>query len=790
MDGEAYAPPIFLADPNNRFQLIYVNRACLNFGIQIDAQFGKTLTECIPTITQDKLDELWAKVCKSGKATLLTDFQKSHETVLSIELSLSQMVHAGKNLMFGCIRDTSEQGAILHARVALEDAQRIAHIGSWDVDILNDVLTWSDETFRIWEIDKTKFEATFAAFVETVHPDDREKVVHNYNQSLINKTLYQVEHRLLFPDGRVKYIQERGEPFYDDDGRPIRFIGTSLDVTERKRFEELVALQNHALDHMGEAVYLVDEDAHILHVNNAACKMLGYTQEELLTRRVCDLDPNYDPATWHHHWNDLLNQKTITLETLHRSKSGALVPIEVNANAIEYEGRRVNFALVRDITERKRIEAQIQHQASYDALTGLPNRRLFGDRLREKISTAERSGSNVAILFIDLDRFKEVNDTLGHHYGDQLLIQAAQRIQRCVRESDTLARMGGDEFVLILPDVTEISHLGRVAQSIIDVMASPFDVDSQISYVSASIGIASYPSDVDSFEGLISAADQAMYFAKERGRNCFSFFTPAMQKQVQQRLSLANDLREAMSKDQLQIHLQPIVDIVSGQVVKAEALVRWKHPKHGMVSPDKFIPIAEEMGLIHEIGDWVFRQAAEAMSLWLAKATGNDCCQISVNISARQFMHSDIGNSWVDYLSAIHLPPSHVVIEITESLLLGDEADVMVKLQRLREAGMQLALDDFGTGYSAMSYLKKFNIDYLKIDRSFVRDLESDPNDRAIAEAIVVMAHRLGLRTIAEGVETEHQKDILAQVGCDYVQGYLYAKPMPVEEFFAFLEAK
>lgn len=791
MDGDVFAPSVFLADPAHGYRLIYANRACLNFGIHLDARSGTTLTECIPTITEEKLDELWRKVGECGKATILTDFHKPHEQFLSIELSISQVVHAGQRLMFGCIRDASEQGAILHARVAFEDAQRIAHIGSWDVDILNDVLTWSDETFRIWEIDKTKFEATFAAFLETVHPDDREKVTYHYNQSLINKTLYQVEHRLLFPDGRVKYIQERGEPFYDENGRPIRFIGTSLDVTERKQFEELVALQNHALDHMGEAVYLVDEDAGILHVNNAACKMLGYTQEELLARRICDLDPNYDPVAWRQHWNDLLYQKTITLETVHISKSGTHVPIEVNANAIEYEGRRVNFALVRDITERKRIEAQIYHQASYDALTGLPNRRLFGDKLREEISKAERSGSNVAILFIDLDRFKEVNDTLGHHYGDQLLVQAAHRIQLCVRESDTLARMGGDEFVLVLPDVTEISHLGRVAQSIIDVMAQPFDVENQISYVSASIGVASYPSDVGSFEGLISAADQAMYVAKERGRNCFSFFTPAMQKEVQQRLSLANDLREAMFKEQLQIYLQPIVDIVSGHVVKAEALIRWQHPQHGMVSPDKFIPIAEEMGLIYEIGDWVFRQAAIAMSLWLGMSTPeNDRCQISVNISARQFTQSDIGTAWIDYLDAIHVPPHHLVIEITESLLLGDEVDIMGKLQRFRAAGMKLALDDFGTGYSAMSYLKKFNIDYLKIDRSFVRDLETDPNDRAIAEAIVLMAHKLGLRTIAEGVETEQQKAILAEVGCDYVQGYFYAKPMPVVEFLAFLQAR
>jgi len=711
--------------------------------------------------------------------------------IRSAPLRLDDGATEWHGFMFDITERVKAKQVILHTQNAFEEAQRIAHIGSWDVDIINDVLTWSDETFRIWEIDKTKFSATFAAFIETVHPDDREKVSDAYNQSIINKTIYQVEHRLLFSDGRVKYIQERGEPYYDEDSRPIRFIGTALDITERKRFEELVSLQNYALDHVGEAVYLIDEHARIHHVNDAACKMLGYTQDELLAMRICDLDPDFDSAHWQQHWNDLLYQKTITLETHHRNKGGALVHIEVNANAIEHEGKLFNFALVRDISERKRIEATMHHQASYDTLTGLANRRLFGDRLKVEISKAERGGGNVALLFIDLDNFKEINDTLGHHYGDQLLIQAAHRIQQCVRESDTLARMGGDEFVVILSGVTEMAHLGRVAQGIIEVMTSPFVLDSQISYVTASIGIANYPSDVDSLEGLISAADQAMYVAKERGRNGFSFFTPAMQKQVQQRLSLANDLREAMLKEQLQIYLQPIVDISTGHVVKAEALIRWKHPQHGMVPPDLFIPIAEETGMIHEIGDWVFRQAAQAMSRWLAiRTVENGCCQISVNLSARQFIPSQFGTAWIKHLATISVPAHHMVIEITESLLLGDEVDIMGKLHLFRKAGMQLALDDFGTGYSAMSYLKKFNIDYLKIDRSFVRDLETDTNDRAIAEAIVVMAHKLGLRTIAEGVETEQQKAILADVGCDYIQGYFYAKPMPVEEFLTFVQIK
>ena len=349
--------------------------------------------------------------------------------------------------------------------------------------------------------------------------------------------------------------------------------------------------------------------------------------------------------------------------------------------------------------------------------------------------------------------------------------------------------MGGDEFMVILTEVTEILHLGRIAQKIIDAMTPSFSLENNISYVSASIGIASYPSDVDSLESLISAADQAMYIAKKRGRNGFSFFTPNMQKEVQERLELANDLHEAIHKKQLQIYLQPIVEISTEQIVKAEALIRWNHPKHGMVPPDKFIPIAEETGIIHEIGDLVFHKATEAILRWL-EINPHGYCQISVNMSARQFLPSNIGTAWISHLSSINLPANRLVIEITESLLLGEEINIMEKLNRFREAGVEVALDDFGTGYSAMSYLKKFNIDYLKIDRSFVRDLETDQNDRAIAEAIVVMAHKLGLKAIAEGVETEQQKKILAEVGCDYVQGYYFAKPMPIEDFLSLVKIK
>ncbi|MGR9013996.1 MAG: EAL domain-containing protein, partial [Gammaproteobacteria bacterium] len=437
--------------------------------------------------------------------------------------------------------------------------------------------------------------------------------------------------------------------------------------------------------------------------------------------------------------------------------------------------------------ERKRIEQKIYRQASYDQLTGLPNRRLLGNRLREEIAKAERSKESLAVLFIDLDRFKEVNDTLGHVAGDDLLVEAAQRIRACVRESDTVARLGGDEFMVILPKVDQIVPQDRVAQCIVDALILPFRLGENNAYVSASIGIAGYPQDADTAEVLIGCADQAMYAAKNMGRNCFSFFTHGMLEQARQRLELVNDLRGALGAGQLEVYYQPIVDIVSGRALKAEALLRWHHPELGMVPPDRFIPIAEETDLIQEIGAWVFREAADTAKRWHALNKDDGIPQISINMSPRQFTKVSGVQSAIDYLQAAGIDPSYIVVEITEGLLLDDSSAITEKLELLRAAGIQLSLDDFGTGYSAMAYLKKFNIDYLKIDRSFVRDLETDPGDRAIAEAIVVMAHRLGLKVIAEGVETEGQRALLMAVGCEYVQGYLYAKPMPVGAFLDYV---
>ncbi|HEX5539385.1 MAG TPA: EAL domain-containing protein, partial [Methylophilaceae bacterium] len=434
-----------------------------------------------------------------------------------------------------------------------------------------------------------------------------------------------------------------------------------------------------------------------------------------------------------------------------------------------------------DITERKQAEQIIRYQASYDALTQLPNRRMFHDRLRQEISKSQRSGLKLALILLDLDNFKEVNDTLGHAFGDNLLRQVAERLRVCVREEDSVARLGGDEFSIIIAGLQEASTLERIAQDILRELGLPFRLQDDVVYPTVSIGLTVYPDDADNIDDLLKNADQAMYEAKRQGRNRYTYFTPAMQQAALNRMQLTRELRNALADGQFRVVYQPVVELATGAVAKAEALIRWQHPQRGMISPADFIPVAEATGLIANIGEWVFRQAAQQLGRW---RQGRPDFQISINKSPMQFTSdSQQHRGWLAYLQALGLPGDSLIIEITEGLLLDASAAVTRILSDCRKAGMQVALDDFGTGYSSLSYLKKFDIDYLKIDKSFVANLAAGSDDLALCEAIIEMAHKLGIKVIAEGVETQAQRDLLVGAGCDFGQGYLFSKPLPPEEF-------
>lgn len=447
---------------------------------------------------------------------------------------------------------------------------------------------------------------------------------------------------------------------------------------------------------------------------------------------------------------------------------------------------RVCHAVLLDITQLKQAEHTIWRQANHDALTDLPNRRLFHDRLQQNIGRTARESRSLALLLLDLDRFKEVNDSLGHVVGDQLLVQAARRIGACLRSTDTVARLGGDEFAIIMDQLTDTDRVNRVAQSVIQALARPFRIAGQAIHISASIGIALYPTDTTIIDDLLKNADQAMYLAKEQGRNRFCYFTQQMQAAAQAHLDLIEHLRGALARRELEVYFQPIVELATERFVKAEALLRWNHPQRGWVSPAEFIPVAEDMGLISPMGDWVFREAARWARAWLDQ--GADWpIQININLSPLQFAVGDACKLWVDHLRRIGLPGANIGIEVTESVLLEDNLHTAERLRQFHAAGMQIAIDDFGTGYASLAYLKKFAIDLIKIDRVFVRNLGTDPKDSILVEAIIAMAHKLGMQVVAEGVENTQQRDLLHMAGCDYGQGYLFARPMPQQDMAAFL---
>ncbi|ALT79219.1 bifunctional diguanylate cyclase/phosphodiesterase [Paucibacter sp. KCTC 42545] len=445
----------------------------------------------------------------------------------------------------------------------------------------------------------------------------------------------------------------------------------------------------------------------------------------------------------------------------------------------------VNF---HDITEMKNAESRVWSEANFDALTKLPNRRLFQDRIGQAIKQSHRDHNRFALLFIDLDHFKEINDTMGHDVGDQLLIEAAQRIRATVRDYDTVARLGGDEFTVILTELHETEAVAQVAEKIINRVSEPYLLRDIESYVSASIGIALYPDDGSTQIELTKNADQAMYAAKSSGRQCFRFFTKPMQEAAMLRMHMATDLRRALGSGQIELHYQPIVDLATGHIRKAEALLRWRHPDKGLISPADFIPVAEETGIIHELGDWVFHQAVLQVKQWTRKY--DPAFQISINKSPVQFSserpdHRD----WIDLLSEHGVPGHSITIEITEGVLMGNDARVAKSLLQFRDAGVAVAIDDFGTGYSSLSYLKKFDIDFLKIDQSFTHNLREDSTEFALCEAIVVMAHKLGIKVIAEGVETEAQAQLLSRMGCDFGQGYLFSPALAAADFERLLQA-
>ncbi|MGQ0656071.1 MAG: EAL domain-containing protein [Betaproteobacteria bacterium] len=539
-----------------------------------------------------------------------------------------------------------------------------------------------------------------------------------------------------------------------------------------ERYRRLFELSPDAL--------LIHRSGTILLVNGMCMKLFGArTPEELVGRPVLDLFDAESRKLAAQRIERTLrgNQPAPAAERRIVRLDGATTEVEVAASPFSLEGSPSVQVVLRDITERKRAEERLKHLAQYDPLTGLPNRSLFRDRLEHGLAQAQRSGRPLALLFVDLDRFKMVNDTLGHATGDKLLQQAATRLKECLRSDDTVARFGGDEFGMILLGLAQPGDAGLVAQKINALLARPFELDGHTAFVSASIGITLYPDDATGAEALSMNADAAMYRAKENGRNGYQFFTPEMNERARQRMELEAALRKALERGELRLHFQPKVDLASGAICGLEALLRWAHPERGLVSPAEFVPVLEETGLILQAGEWVIREACRQIREW--QRAGVKVPPVAVNLSARQFQQANLEQLIGEALRQSGVEPALLKLEITESFLMNDPEGAERTLRRLKQTGVKLSVDDFGTGYSSLAYLRRFPLDELKIDRAFIRDVVANPDDAAITLAVISLAHSLNLRVVAEGVETEAQLNLLALHSCDEIQGYHFSKPLP-----------
>ncbi|MDE2251466.1 MAG: EAL domain-containing protein [Gammaproteobacteria bacterium] len=634
------------------------------------------------------------------------------------------------------------------------------------------------------------------SYNELIHPDDRARVAETSASGTGEGARIAIEYRICHRDGSVRWVSERAVRVFDRPTSSWKWEGFIEDITERRRAEQALNEANERyqsiFENALEGIFQVTPEGRLLVVNPAMARMFGYDSPAELLADMNDLQHQLyvEPERRAEYRRQIEAHGSVSnFEFQAFRKNGEVIWVSENAHlrrnvadgSIYYQGT------LEDITDRRVYQAQIERQANYDALTGLANRTLLNGRLRQAISRAAGSASEIAVVFIDLDQFKFINDTYGHALGDGLLQSMADRLRSCVRDSDTVARQGGDEFVLLLQGYRP-DDLAGVVQRLHASIALPWRSGRREFHVTSSIGVAVYPTDGDRADVLLRNADAAMYKAKENGRNAVQFFTAELNHALVERLDVEHRLRGALARNQFLLHYQPRINMATGRIAGAEALLRWRVPQRGLVSPARFISVAEDTGLIVPIGRWVLHSACMQACDW--QAAGLPPIVVSVNVSPRQFREGNIVATIAEALRISGLDARYLQIELTEGLAMHGAEKYVEMLGQIKALGVQIAVDDFGTGYSSLSYLKRFPVDQLKVDRSFVVDLATDPDDAVIVQAIIALGHKLNLQVVAEGVETAEQLEFLRQAGCDEMQGYLFGMPMIASDFAALLTSQ
>jgi diguanylate cyclase (GGDEF)-like protein/PAS domain S-box-containing protein len=681
---------------------------------------------------------------------------------------------------------------LTESRRMLSEAQEVARVGSWEWNFRSNSLSWSDEVYQLFEVDREHFSPSYDAFLERVHPDDRATVNRAVEDALRRDKAYDIEHRILKPGGGERFVHERGKVEHGHDGRTVRMLGTIQDITERKQSEEKLRQAATVFESTNEAIIVTDASHKIIAVNQAFTSITGYDKEDVAGREPSLLKSGkHDNAFYTELEASLARSGQWRGEIWNRKKTGEIFPAWESISAVIGEQGKISHyvSIFTDISDIKEAAERLTHLAHHDALTELPNRLRFNANLDQAIQHARRNGKSLALLFIDLDRFKLINDTLGHSAGDRLLQTIASRLLLCVREEDTVARLGGDEFTILLNEIQHGQDAAHIAEKIIAAVCQPLRLNGKEVVVSASIGISIFPDDGNNAEDLARTADAAMYQAKAHGRNTYRFYTEMLTTRAREILAIENGLRRALDHGELAVYYQPQVSVATGEVVGVEALLRWIHPERGLIYPADFIAVAEESGLVDQIGTWLIGTACSHARAW--RLAGVAPLRMAINISSRQLTHDHLAQVVRSACAEAGLLPGDIALEleITEGLLRAED-QVITTLREIQQLGVQLAIDDFGTGYSSLSHLKNLPVDRLKIAREFVEDIEHSQDARAIIDAIIAMGHSLDLKIIAEGVETAEQLAFLRERRCDEFQGYHFSEAVPHTEIPALVRHK
>ncbi len=788
---------VALFDPDMRY-LVASQRWLADFGLAGDEVVGRLHREIFPQAA-----EKWSSIHRSALAGAVTRceeerFIRADGAVLWLrwECRPCKVIDGRVETVAIFAEDVTrlklDQDNLRTAEERWRFALDSSELGLWDWHVPSGTVFFSNQWKSMLGYQPADVGSGLSEWESRVHPDDMPDVLVDV-QSMLNGEVpyYSNEHRVRCKNGDYKWILDRGKVIdRDDAGNPVRVIGTHTDLTVMRERAAEQQLQSSLFMHSLEGIMICDPDTRIVAVNQAFSDITGYSQAEVVGKKPSVISSGrHSPEFYRQMWQQVGAEGRWQGELWNRRKDGRLFLewLTINVDRAADGSVRHYYAIFSDITERKATEQRLVHLIHHDALTDLPNRVLLHDRLQLALTEAQRHRAALAVLYVDLDRFRNVNESLGHSVGDTLLVEVSHRLLQALGEGTTVSRHGGDEFTVLLPegDADDAAH---VAQNLLDALARPISLSGQQLVMSASIGIATFPADGQDVDALLQASDLAMYRAKQAGGNAFRFHSVELQQQVNRTLQTESALHRALRDGEFELYYQPQVGMAGGELVGCEALLRWRDPVVGMRSPAEFVPVAEESGLILPIGAWVMKTAAAQCKAW--REAGLHRMTVAVNVSAVQFRQERFIEQVAEVLADSGLPANALEIELTESAVAGDPERAIALIQALHDLGVRLSIDDFGTGYSSLSYLKRFSIHKLKIDQSFVRDLMSDSDSASIVQAVISMSSDLGLTSIAEGVETPEQAAWLQQRGCNEAQGYLYAKPMTAESFGAWVAAR